>query len=647
MHTEVNRRILIIDDNRAIHEDFRKILSSQEGTSSLEAMEAALFNTGDVSMEPEVRYTIESAYQGEEGYRKVCEGLERGERYAAAFIDMRMPPGWDGVETIEKIWQKDPSLEVVICTAYSDHSWSDLIKRLGRTDRLLILKKPFDTAEVSQLACSLTEKWHLAKYAQMKLGEVEELVRTRTLELEEANNRLRHDSLHDRLTGLANRALLLEHLNHCLGRMSRDKDFRFGAIFLDLDRFKVVNDSLGHLVGDELLIEVAKRLVRALRSLDTVARFGDGDLARLGGDEFVVLAEGITGPADLAQIAMRINQELSAPIRAGGHDIVLSASIGIAVGHLGYSSADAILRDADIALYRAKAKGKMCYEIFDPEMHVGAVVRLKLESELRAALEAGDIQAHCQPLVSLTDGRIMGFEALARWRHAERGIVSPADFIPLAEETGLIVPMTHQILRQACGQVRQWQRELPNGAGLTLGVNLSARLLTCNALMEEVNAVLGETEFPAEKLALEVTEGTIWENPERALQAMKQLRAGGLKIHLDDFGTGQSSLSHVHRLPVDAIKIDRSFVRNIGGDDASRAICELVVRLSRALRIESIGEGVETFEQCELLSSLGCDLGQGYLFSPPVPASEVPLLMSQKVQGRFMLDSIQALQAAR
>jgi diguanylate cyclase (GGDEF)-like protein len=329
MNDNRNRRILVIDDNGAIHDDIRRILSVDDTASDLDAAEALAFGDVAPADSGKIRYIVDSAHQGEEGYRMVCEAFDRGERYAAAFVDMRMPPGWDGVETIEHIWKKDPYLEIVICTAFSDHSWTDLIRRLGATDRLLILKKPFDTVEVLQLACSLTEKSHLAKHAQLKISEMEELVIARTEALARVNDRLQHDALHDNLTGLSNRALLKDRLHHCLARSAREPGFHFGLMFLDLDRFKVVNDSLGHLAGDELLVGVAKRLSDSMRAVDTVARAADGNLARFGGDEFVLLAEGVRDIDSLISIARRLQGDLARPFKISGHDVVVSTSIGM------------------------------------------------------------------------------------------------------------------------------------------------------------------------------------------------------------------------------------------------------------------------------------------------------------------------------
>ncbi len=304
------KRILVIDDNRAIHADFRKILCQSGDAGAIDQAAAALFGQPQASS-PVRQYELEFACQGQEGLARVCESLEAGRPFALAFIDMRMPPGWDGLQTIEAIWKKDPDLQVVICTAYSDYSWSDIVTRLGASDRLLILRKPFDNAEVSQLATALGEKWRLARQARLKMTELEDIVRARTAQLQAANAKLeveigerkaaeehlRHDALHDTLTGLANRTLLLDRLTTCMERLRRNSQYQFAVLFLDLDHFKVINDSLGHIAGDQLLVAVAQRLGANVRSADTVARVENGYLARLGGDEFVLLLSELRDPA--------------------------------------------------------------------------------------------------------------------------------------------------------------------------------------------------------------------------------------------------------------------------------------------------------------------------------------------------------------
>ncbi len=347
----------------------------------------------------------------------------------------------------------------------------------------------------------------------------------------------------------------------------------------------------------------------------------------------MLLAEGIESVDSLVAIARRIQSAMAVPFKIAGQDVVISASIGIAVGDLTYTSAETILRDADLALYRAKCNGRSGYELFDAQMHERAINRLKLEADLRRAMDVGELKLVYQPILSLSDGKVQGVETLVRWRHPERGDISPAEFIPLAEETGLIVAMTYQILDQACRQARIWQLEHPSRS-LSVSVNLSGRQLAHPDLISQVKMTLERTELPPESLCLELTETAVCANPEVAVKAMSELRALGIQIHLDDFGTGQSSLSHVQRLPVDALKIDRSFVANADTNTANNAICELVVCLSRALRISCIAEGVETENQRNFLCILGCDSAQGYLFSRPLPAEEAGQFIRQSLLGK-------------
>jgi diguanylate cyclase (GGDEF)-like protein len=619
MHDERNRRILVIDDNAGIHNDVRKILAATNSTFDLDDAEAKFFGTA-VAEEDRIEYLVDTAHQGEEGYRMVCERLARGERYAAAFIDMRMPPGWDGVETIERIWRQDPALEVVICTAYSDHSWTDLIKRLGKTDRLLILRKPFDTIEVSQLACSLTEKWHLARTAQLKFAEMEEIIAARTRALEQANSRLQYDVLHDRLTGLPNRAFLSDRIMHCIQRAKRNPKLVFAVVFLDLDRFKIVNDSLGHVIGDKLLRMVADRLLQSIRETDFATRpDSDSTLARFGGDEFTLLLEDLREPADAARVAERIVRELSVPCVIDGHEISTSVSVGIAPGHGRYENPEDLLRDADAAMYRAKAAGKSQYAIFDEALHTAAVARLKLENDLRRALSNNEFLLHYQPIIALDSGNLVGFEALVRWQHPERGLVAPAEFIPSTEDSGLIVPLGAWVLSQACGQLREWSARYPSSS-LSMSVNLSRKQLSDAGLVDHIANVLKATGVRPSSLNLEITESVIMEDTERNFLVMTRIRELGVHLDMDDFGTGYSSLSCINRFPLDGLKIDRSFIQTLAGKREEMAVIHAILGLARNLGMRVVAEGVETAEQVAFLQALDCDQVQGFHFSRPLSA---------------------------
>ena len=425
-----------------------------------------------------------------------------------------------------------------------------------------------------------------------------------------------HGKVSDPLTGLPNRVLFLDRLSRVLARSSRRPDSLNAVLFLDLDRFKLVNDSLGHVIGDQLLVGIAQRLEACLRSSDTLARVdAEHTIARLGGDEFTILLESIRHAADASAVAERIHRELAAPFHIDGHEVFASASVGIVTSVHGYDSPEAVLRDADTAMYRAKALGKARSELFDTGMRQRALVRLQLETDLRHAIERGEFQLHYQPIVELASGRLDGFEGLLRWQHADRGLILPTDFIPTAEETGLIVPIGIWVLREACRQMASWQAEFRPTLPLTVSVNLSAKQFMQRDLVEQIEVALRESGLSPAQLKLEITETTIIENIDSVATKMLRLKAIGVQLALDDFGTGYSSLSYLHRLPIDSLKIDKSFTQAVMQD--SGEIVSAIIGLAHTLRLDVIAEGVETPRQRARLAGLGCEFAQGYLFSGP------------------------------
>ncbi|MFQ5857549.1 MAG: EAL domain-containing protein [Anaerolineae bacterium] len=448
-------------------------------------------------------------------------------------------------------------------------------------------------------------------------------------ERKRAEEQLLHGAFHDALTGLPNRALFMDRLGRSIERAKRREDHLFAVLFLDLDRFKVVNDSLGHTIGDQLLIAMAPRLEGCVRATDTVAR--------LGGDEFVILLEDIEAVSDATRVAGRIREVLTVPFNLDGHEMFTTASIGIVLSATSYEQPEDILRDADIAMYRAKALGKARYELFDAAMRDHVVARLRLETDLRRAIERQEFEIHYQPIVSLADGRIAGFEALLRWQHPEHGLVSPGEFIPVAEETGLIVPIDQWVLRETCGQMRAWQAQFPADPPLTISVNLSSKQFAQPDLIEQIEQVLRETGLDARSLKLEITESVIMENGESAAVMLSRLRALGVQVHMDDFGTGYSSLSYLHQFPIDTIKIDRSFIGKMGVDGNNSEIAQAIVMLARDLGMDVIAEGVETAEQLVRLRALECEYGQGYHFSKPLDSEAAGALIAEAlaVGGRW------------
>jgi diguanylate cyclase (GGDEF)-like protein/PAS domain S-box-containing protein len=439
-----------------------------------------------------------------------------------------------------------------------------------------------------------------------------------------AEEQLRFEAMHDSLTGLANRSLLADRLSHTLARNNRDPKHRFALLYIDLDEFKVINDSLGHQIGDKLLIEVSRRLIACARKVDTIARIPGDHVARIGGDEFVMLLEDLASPEDALRVADRIHAALAEPFSLGGNDLVARGSIGIATSDAGYGRPEEVLRDADTALYQAKLAGKSCTCMFDPQMHQRAMARWSTETELRRAIDRDEFELHYQPIVD-GDGRLAALEALVRWRHPARGLVMPNDFISIAEETGLIVPLGKLVLAKACRQLRRWQREAPSLGQLAVGVNISYRQFVSPAVVDDVARILDETGLAPRSLRLEVTESTAMQNAAQTIETMARLRAMGVLIYMDDFGTGYSSLSQLQRMPLDALKIDREFVKEMGPDATGSSIVDSIIALGHTMNLRVIAEGVETAEQAARLALAGCDYLQGYHRPPAARRSAGPL----------------------
>lgn len=442
---------------------------------------------------------------------------------------------------------------------------------------------------------------------------------------------LAHNAFHDRLTNLPNRALFLDRLQRAITRARRHSDYKFAVLFIDVDEFKVFNDSLGHSAGDELLIQIGRRLAACFRESDTVSRTStessisepeNDSLARLGGDEFTVLLEDISNPGDAIRVAQRIQDKWKIPFVIGGQEVVMSASIGIALGLTAGTEAEDLVRDAELAMYRAKRAGKARYEVFDPAMHTSAVRRLKLETDLRRALELQELRVYYQPIVRLKSGKICGFEALSRWQRPE-GLVLPGEFIPVADETGLIVPINCLLLLEACQQLRSWQAHFPSDEPLTMSVNVAPRQFAQPDLARDISSIIEQAGVNPATLQLEIVETVAMGDPERAAQVLSDLKATGVRLSIDDFGTGYSSLSRLQRLPVDSLKVDRTFISTMDADPDSQEIVRLIVAMAHTLGLKVIAEGTETEKQVLILKELDCEMAQGYLFARPCPAEEI------------------------
>lgn len=496
------------------------------------------------------------------------------------------------------------------------------------------LQQVFQTKQETEFECSLaiasqTRHYHTRLVPELtsdgSVSFVLSISRNITaLKLAEAQ--LIHDAFHDILTGLPNRALFMERLERALMLTKRRTDYTFAVLFLDLDRFKVVNDSLGHMIGDRLLTALASRLESCLRAGDTVAR--------IGGDEFTILLDDLKTINDVTSVVERIHQALTSAFQLSGYEVFTTVSIGIVLSKGSYNLPEELLRDADIAMYRAKALGKARHEIFDSTMYAQVTKLLELEMDLRRAVERQEFQVYYQPIVLLETCKIIGFEALVRWQHPQHGLVPPDSFIPLAEETGLIIPIGYWVLGEACRQMRAWQIQFPTDPPLTISVNLSTKQFLQPDLIEQINRTIQETGLEARNLKLEITESVLMENIQSATLMLLQLQQMNIQLHLDDFGIGYSSLSYLHRFPSKALKIDRSFITKIGANGENLEIVQAIVTLAQGLNIDVIAEGVETLEQLAQLRAMKCKYAQGYFFSKPVDSKSIETLIASGIQPR-------------
>ncbi|OYE01641.1 two-component system response regulator [Nostoc sp. 'Peltigera membranacea cyanobiont' 232] len=551
-------------------------------------------------------------------------------------LDIMMPEV-DGYEICQtfKAWELTADIPVIFISALDDVFDKVKAFKVGGVD---YITKPFEFQEVlvrvqNQLAL------RSARLEILKLNvELEHRVKERTGELEKALQKLQQEinsrqklqsqlldiALHDSLTGLPNRVLFIRRLENALNRAKQESSYQFALLFLDCDRFKVINDSLGHLVGDELLIAIARRLQACLIPIDTIAR--------LGGDEFGILLENITDINIAIQVAEQILQQLSLAFNLSRYEVFMNASIGISWGNKDYDRPEYLLRDADTAMYRAKAQGRGKYHVFNPAMHREAIQLLELENDLRRAVERQEFLVYYQPIVSLNTGRISGFEALVRWQHPTRGLVSPIEFIPVAEETGLINAINSWVLQSACHQLSIWQHHPVTPEPLTMSVNLSARLFLQPNLVEQIDRMIYENKVNPAYLELEITESVIMENTNAIKIILQQLKHRKIKLIMDDFGTGYSSLSYLHSFPFNALKIDKSFVKRMQDNQENMGLVPAMIGIANSMGMNAIAEGVETQEQLAQLRSLNCNFAQGYLFSQPIKQQSVLKLLATTPQ---------------
>jgi diguanylate cyclase (GGDEF)-like protein len=741
MYDYTNLRILIIDDNPEIHKDFIKILTRKPSAQSeLANLEKEIFDQvglAPVSADHLPNFQIDTATQGQEGVERIAQALKKGIPYALAFVDIRMPPGWDGIETIKHIWALDPDVQIVICTAYSDYSWEETIEQLGKKENLLILKKPFDNVAVRQLSVALTKKWQLLQQSHEYTSLLEEQIKERTKSLEQSlsitrgtlessqdgilvldanhkvidynklllqmwniqptmlatkdgnlllsyisqqvgakdhqlfdifiremagqtqkakiekfstndkktvecyaqpykleNNiagqiwgfrditkralleeKIHYQATHDGLTQLPNRILLVEKLRRAI-KHSQEKNTHFFVLFLDLDRFKLINDSFTHTAGDELLKNVVKRIKCILHEEDI--------LARLGGDEFVGVLTKVENRQDAEIILQNILTAFQESFIIMNHKVVVAPSIGVSVYPEDGANEGELLANADLAMYHAKELGGNRFYFYTKHLSLKNIERLELEAELHHALKNHEFFLCYQPQYDLSQKKFTSVEALIRWQHPTKGLILPINFIPIAEESGFILPIGEWVLREACEQNKRWQ-----DAGLApirVAVNIGTNQFNQPDLVEKIQTILAETGLNPEYLELELTENIIIKNTE-ATQKIAKLRKLGIYVALDDFGTGYSSLNYLRSIRLDRLKIDQSFIHNINQNRDDEVIIQAIISMANNLNLEIVAEGVETQNQLQFLQSKQCGEIQGFYFSKPLTAPELEKLL--------------------
>jgi diguanylate cyclase (GGDEF)-like protein len=609
-------RVLVADDEAEVRDAYRQILSESDMSSETAVFHnlrerlfsksapdqlAKTLSPSDTTFAPVFCEGAEAAVAA------VREALSLDEPFAVAFLDMRMPPGPDGVWAATRIRELDPAIEIVVCTAYSDVDPRDIGGMVPPEEKLSYLQKPFHPHEIRQMTISLASKWR-SEHRIVKLA------------------------YFDALTGLPNREQSRSRLNSSLAAAKQHQRM-LAVLYLDLDNFKRVNDTLGHAVGDELLCLVAARLRSSLRADDTVDELPNSrssHIARLGGDEFIVILPNIRSADDAAAVAARLIAELQEPMRLALHTLVVTPSVGIALFPADGVEADILLRNADLAMYFAKRKGPGMCAFFDASMNDAALHRFTLEAKLRGALERGEFTLHYQPQFDVRTGGISGMEALLRWTNDELGVVPPAEFIPVAEETGLILGIGEWVLRNACLQAKSWVDEgLPVAR---MAVNVSGQQFVLKDFPQLVSAIIKETGIEASMLELEITESVVMKDEAWAEQALAQLKEQGVMLAIDDFGTGYSSFGRLRHFAVDRLKIDRSFMTSLIDCSDDRAIAAAIIAMSRSLRINVTAEGVESFPQLLFLQEHDCHEAQGFLFSRALPAADAHKLLCRAAE---------------
>ncbi|STX27683.1 regulatory protein (GGDEF and EAL domains) [Legionella beliardensis] len=742
MSENLDLRILIIDDNPEIHQAFIKILKAKnlDQEDELSKLELEIFGPSQEEKRLLLpNFHIATASQGQEGLEEIKKGLNKGEPYALAFVDIRMPPGWDGTETIKQIWKVDPNIQIVICTAYSDYTWEETVAQLGGKDNLLILKKPFDAVTIRQVAYAFTKKWQLAKQTREQMEFLEERITERTKSLQNSllvtrgtlesspdailvidnsnriidynkklihfwdipvnlfvednaatvlsfiskklrkpelfseffkdpqtnvirteklatidnkvveahrqsykldqdtighiwsfrditqralmEEKIQYQATHDPLTNLANRVLLFDRIGHAIEQAKR-ANMLFGLLFLDLNRFKLINDSLGHAIGDEVLRNVADRLQLIMRKTDT--------LARMGGDEFVIVTSAFDQIDNIKLFVQKIIESFHTPFTINGHELFINTSIGIAVYPMDGDTPEKLLSNADTAMYNAKEIGGNRFIFYNKEL-TNYQVNIQLQHDFYAALKNEEFYLSYQPLYDVHTGTLNSIEALVRWNHPTKGILLPIDFIPLAEELGFIIPLGEWILRTACRQNKAWQDQ--GYPKVVIAVNMGTKQLKQPELVQIIKQILAETQLEARYLEIEITEN-VFINIVQSKSVLLDLKKLGVKITLDDFGAGYSSINYLRQIEIDQLKIDKSFIDNISKDERDELIIEAIISMGETLGFDVVAEGVETEKQMHFLQKKHCEKVQGYYLSVPLEKDQMENLLSDQLNKK-------------
>ncbi len=621
------KRILLIENNLAIHKDFYQTFQEPVDDPLLKSTKKMLFGQATaVSPENQAELPlIHSAYRGREAVDLVRKALLAGEPYAVVFMDVYLPHGLDVVETAKQLWQVDPDLQLAIFSAQLNFSWEKITQQLKDSQNYIVLRRPFDPHELRQLASVLIRKRELKEQNRYHVENVEMLESEHTTKIEKITAELQHQATHDSLTGLPNRILLIDRIQQALAQAKRYGMY-VGVLLFDIDNFKQVNDSLGHHVGDTVLKEVATRLSKVVRESDT--------LARLSGDEFVAVFVCQPREDHFITIANNFMRQLNQPYMIKNHRIALTASIGISIYPTHGLDVITLLKNADAALYKAKEEKNTCL-IYRGDFNKHILQRMNLAGALAHAIDRHELVLYYQPIMDLKTEKISCVEALLRWRHPTLGLLSPLEFLSVAEEAGLIVPINNWVIRQACLQVKAWQAEgLPP---VHLSVNISHQQFKKENFVEMIEKIIEETAFDPNLLELELKEGMLIGKTNEILKKMNELKNMGIHLVIDDFGAGYASLKYLRQFPFEKIKIDRSIIQGMQERPEDAAIIEAIISLSKSMQLEVVAEGVETFGQLDFLRSQASDQIQGYIFYKPLDEYHCFRLLQKRFAGSFVL----------